>query len=403
MLYEAERHEALSSSAWNAARAHEYIERVATETELSFSREKYWPTHPLDKEQPATRVHSIYMGTAGAIWGLDYLTRAGAIRGRTDFTGVIPELIAATRSSLEARAATGVQLGYDGLLVASAGQWLVAARLEGLATTADKIGAAVDANWDNPVREYMWGSPGTAMLSLALFDETGDEVWASRFRRDVGRLWETLEACQGADCLIWEQDLYGQKATHIGAAHGFAGNMLPALRGRDLLSESEQKNWLDCIARTLRATAIYDGELVNWPQSVGKHRMGRNALLMQHCHGAPGIVNCAADFPNSDIDDLLLAAGKTIWQAGPVRKGCCICHGTAGNGYAFLKLFKRTSDERWLERARRFAAHSMDQCETAARQFGEYRYSLWTGDIGLAIFLWGCINGDDRIPTQDRF
>jgi hypothetical protein len=44
--------------------------------------------------------------------------------------------------------------------------------------------------------------------------------------------------------------------------------------------------------------------------------------------------------------------------------------------------------------------HSMDQCEMAAQRFGQYRYSLWTGDIGLAIFLWGCINGDDRIPTQ---
>ena len=64
---------------------------------------------------------------------------------------------------------------------------------------------------------------------------------------------------------------------------------------------------------------------------------------------------------------------------------------------------RRTGDEKWLERARRFAAHSIDQCEAAAQQFGQYRYSLWTGDIGFAIFLWGCINGDDRIPTQDIF
>lgn len=403
MLYEVNRHEALSSSSWDAAKAHEYIERVTTDTELRFSREEYWPTHPLEEQPPGTKVHSMYMGTAGVIWGLDYLIRAGAINGRVDFGGIVPELIAATRSRLEARAAAGVQHGYDGLLGASAGQLLVAARLEGLSTTADKIGAAVDANWDNPVREYMFGSPGTAMLSLALFNETGDEVWASRFRRDVSRLWETLEPCQGADCLIWEQHLQGQKATHMGAVHGFAGNVLPALRGLNLLPDAEQKKWLDCIARTLRATAIHDGELVNWPQSVGKHRLGRTALLVQHCHGAPGIVNCVADFPSSGIDDLLLAAGETIWRAGPVRKGCCICHGTAGNGYAFLKLFKRTGDEKWPERARRFAAHSIDQCEAAAQQFGQYRYSLWTGDIGLAIFLWGCINGDDRIPTQDIF
>ena len=106
----------------------------------------------------------------------------------------------------------------------------------------------------------------------------------------------------------------------MGAVHGFAGNVLPALRGRDLLPEGERKKWLECIARTLRATAIHDGELVNWPQSVGKHRLGRTALLVQHCHGAPGIVNCVADFPSSGIDDLLLAAGETIWRAGPVQR-----------------------------------------------------------------------------------
>jgi hypothetical protein len=216
MLYEVDRHEALSSSSWDAAKARGYIERLATDTELRFSREEYWPIHPLEEQPPGARIHSMYMGTAGVIWGLDYLIRIGAISERMDFAGIVPELIAATRSRLEARAAAGVQLGYNGLLGASAGQLLVAARLEGLATTADKIGAAVDANWDNPVREYMWGSPGTAMLSLALFNETDDEVWARRFRRDVGRLWGTLETCQGADCLIWEQDLYGQKGDPYG-------------------------------------------------------------------------------------------------------------------------------------------------------------------------------------------
>jgi hypothetical protein len=76
MLYEVNRHEALSSSSWDAAKAHEYIERVTTDTELRFSREEYWPIHPLEEQPPGTKVHSMYMGTAGVIWGLDYLIRA---------------------------------------------------------------------------------------------------------------------------------------------------------------------------------------------------------------------------------------------------------------------------------------------------------------------------------------
>jgi hypothetical protein len=110
-----------------------------------------------------------------------------------------------------------------------------------------------------------------------------------------------------------------------------------------------------------------------------------------------------ATFPDSAIDDLLTAAGETIWQAGPLKKGSCVCHGTAGNGFAFLKLFKRTGSEMWLDRARQFAAHAIGQCEAAKRQYGQYRYTLWTGDLGLAIFLSKCIEGDDLFPTGDFF
>jgi len=126
-------------------------------------------------------------------------------------------------------------------------------------------------------------------------------------------------------------------------------------------------------------------------------------MLMQHCHGAPGIVNTMADFPSPAIDDLLTAACETIWRAGPLKKGSGICHGTAGNGFAFLKLFNRTGNEMWLDRARQFAAHAISQCEAVKRQYGQYRYTLWTGDLGLAIFLLHCIESDDRLPTQDFF
>lgn len=89
--------------------------------------------------------------------------------------------------------------------------------------------------------------------------------------------------------------------------------------------------------------------------------------MVQHCHGAPGIVNALAYFPDSRIDDLLIAAGELTWHAGPLVKGGGLCHGTAGNGFAFLKLFRRTKDEIWLDRARRFAMHACRQSD-AVRQ-----------------------------------
>lgn len=40
-----------------------------------------------------------------------------------------------------------------------------------------------------------------------------------------------------------------------------------------------------------------------------------------------------------------------IWQRGLLRKGYGICHGTAGNGYAFLSLYHITQDKKYLYRA----------------------------------------------------
>ena len=48
-------------------------------------------------------------------------------------------------------------------------------------------------------------------------------------------------------------------------------------------------------------------------------------------------------------------------------KGSNLCHGTGGNGYAFLKLHRRTGDPVWLERARAFAMTAIAQCRETAR------------------------------------
>ena len=42
---------------------------------------------------------------------------------------------------------------------------------------------------------------------------------------------------------------------------------------------------------------------------------------------------------------------------------------TGGNGYAFLKLYRRTRDAVWLERARAFAMTAIAQCREAREQF----------------------------------
>jgi hypothetical protein len=92
-----------------------------------------------------------------------------------------------------------------------------------------------------------------------------------------------------------------------------------------------------------------------------------------------------------------------VWTAGPLTKLPVLCHGTAGNGYALLKLHERTGDRIWLDRARIFAMQAIAQAERALEAHGQRKFSLWTGDLGLALYLWSCLKGSADFPILDVF
>jgi hypothetical protein len=169
------------------------------------------------------------------------------------------------------------------------------------------------------------------------------------------------------------------------------------LAGGELLDD-ERHGVLERDTRALlAATAVVEGELANWPLEAGAGLAGEgDEIRVQWCAGAPGIVGTASSYLE---EELLLAGGELTWRAGPpvLEKGAGICHGTAGNGYAFLKLFERTGDELWLERARSFAMHALAQVKGRGRG----RYSLWTGDAGVALYVADCAEGGSAYPVLD--
>ena len=69
----------------------------------------------------------------------------------------------------------------------------------------------------------------------------------------------------------------------------------------------------------------------------------------------------------------------------------------------FLKLYERTRDAKWLGRARAFAMHAIGQYWRLKSQHGQGWYTLWTGDLGFAVYLWQCISEDSGFPTADFF
>jgi hypothetical protein len=137
--------------------------------------------------------------------------------------------------------------------------------------------------------------------------------------------------------------------------------------------------------------------LVNWvPREGGRP----DEIRVQWCHSAPGMVATLGDLLDPE---LAVADGELTWRAGPLAKGPGICHGTAGNAYAFLVLHRRTGDDLWLDRARAFAMHAIGQVERERAAVGRGRYSLFTGDLGVALFLHHLLNGEDRFPTMGPF
>jgi hypothetical protein len=228
-------------------------------------------------------------------------------------------------------------------------------------------------------------------------------MWRSLFLAHFEALWQRWVYDDKARCHLWKQDLYGVSEQRLGALHGFLANAFPLIRGRDLLPADRLGETVRRIRQTLRATALREAGGVNWPVAAGP---APSPLFVQHCNGAPGVVNILSGLPDDaeeSLEPLLLSAGELIWRAGPPVKFPSLCHGAAGSGYALLKLHARTGDNQWLERARAFAMHGIGQAERALAHYGQRKFSLWTGDLGFAIFLSDCIGATPRFPMLDVF
>ncbi len=400
MLFNPTRHEPLQDIAWEPARVHEAIATIVRNTEAQATLKGWWPPHPRDLDtgdDPGQPFTTLNHGAVGVCWGLHHLQDLGAATLAHDYLGRADELLALNRAALGAQAEAeraSYLMGETPIRL-----WTYGAQPD--AATADRLAELIAGNIDHPARELMWGSPGTLLAALFLHERSGDARWAELFRATAARLWTQLEWSDEHACHYWTQDLYGQHTNYIDATHGFVSVAPALIRGRALLGDQTWAAWAECLANTVSRTATWEGGMANWrPWLLPKKPP---PMLVQYCHGAPGFIVCLAGFPDDRLDALLLAAGETVWAAGPLTKGASLCHGTGGNGFAFLKLFQRSGDERWLQRARAFAMHGLMQCEDEAQRVGHLRHSLWTGDIGFAIYLWHCLHGSADFPTLDVF
>jgi hypothetical protein len=366
-LFRPSEHEPLAGDEWDERLVEQAIAAIVADAEAAFDGRR-WPWHPRDGEQDEDPT-GVYFGGAGVIWALHEL----GSKGWEDAALAFVDRYRA-ESVLDALAVeTSYSFGECGIA-------LVAYLLTGDTGLADRVHELVLANLDSDTNEVMAGTPGTMLVAEAMLAWTGELRWDDAWQASAERVLAARD-----DDGLWTQRLYGRTARYLGAAHGYAGNVR-ALSNRGTAPLADLAPYL-----------LRDDGLANWPPGEGSRP---DEIRVQWCHGAPGIV---ASLGERLDRDLALAGGEFTWLAGPLAKGSGLCHGTAGNAYAFLVLHRRTGDELWLDRARAFAMHAIEQVERERSALGRGRYSLFTGDVGVALFLRDLLAGDDRFPTLGPF
>ncbi len=370
MLLRADEHEPLIERNWDPTVARAAIRAIVADA-VAAERDGGWAGHPLDDVGEDDVLCSLYLGAAGMIWALSKLGSS------LDASGAVAAALARYRTAPhpdEEAHPPSLFLGETGVLV-------VADKLGSPAADADRLRALVRANRECPTWELLYGSPGTIVAARAcrLEDEWRDSA-------------ELLCARWDESSDMWTGEFAGGVQDYLGSAHGFAGNV-QALRGfvGDEVLRAR-------VGRLLNRTAIHEDGLVNWPPRDRPPSDEAAKIRVQWCHGAPGIISALGDLMPLE---LAIGGGELTWRAGPLRKGSGLCHGTAGNGFAFLRLYDLTHDPLWLERARRFGMHAIEQVDSERAALGRGRYTLFTGDVGVALYLRACLDADAAFPIID--
>jgi lantibiotic modifying enzyme len=392
MLYRPDAFESLTETQWDEARVRDSIRDVVADTDAAMRGPKLmWRGHKWDCWNATSPMKNLYVGGAGVLWALDQLRRRGYAETTLDVADLAQRNLALFRDKpdyVKLPAFKPPEPRDSALFLGEAGILLVTWRLAPSDTLADDLYELVRANAHNEAEEVFWGTPGSLIAAHAMYDWTSDERWRDAWNE----LADALLARRGDDGL-WTQRLYGQVYTSLTPPHGLAGNVQALV---PLLDDERAAALKHDSAALLERSAHREDGLANWPPRPRPDLPGPDGQIrLQWCSGAPGIVIAAADYLD---EELLVAAAELIWRAGAHgdEKGPNICHGTAGNGYAFLKAFERTGDERWLERARRFAMHALEQVERMPP-----RHSLFTGGVGVAIYAADCIEARTQYPIME--
>ncbi|XP_043920754.1 lanC-like protein 2 [Protopterus annectens] len=186
------------------------------------------------------------------------------------------------------------------------------------------------------------------------------------------------------------------KKQYVGAAHGLSGIYFMLMQPSANVDQEVLTELVKPSVDYVRHKKFRSG---NYPSSLSNE----TDRLIHWCHGAPGVIHMLIQSHKVFKDEKYLKdsieCSDVIWQRGLLRKGYGLCHGSAGNGYSFLSLYRLTQDKKFLYRACKFADWCLDYGSHGCR-IPDRPYSLYEGMAGAIHFLSDMLNPEDsRFPA----
>lgn len=156
-----------------------------------------------------------------------------------------------------------------------------------------------------------------------------------------------------------------RKTPYMGAAHGLIGIIYMMIKALQVsLALQKDNDFVALVRNTVTLILSKQTGFGSFPFKSSVE-VDEDDEPNHWCHGAPGaiplLVEAFLTFKNQEYLDAALKSGKNVWRNGLLRKSCSLCHGTCGNAYALMSLYKATGDIAWKQRAQMFILWTGEQ------------------------------------------